>query len=103
MGKEALTPQEVKTLKEICKLFKQTNRQKVNVNAFVKTKVAFTDRELLIIRLTCQEFKAGEIAEKMVLTERTVEKFKTEIFRKAGVHNSLGLLKYALKHGLYKT
>lgn len=102
MGKEVLSQKEIRTIKQICRLYAASNQQMVNVKALVSSKIAFTDRELLIIRLTCQEHKAEEIAEKLALTERTIEKVKTEIFRKTGVTSSLGLLKYSLKHGLYK-
>lgn len=102
MGKDLLTQKEVRTLKQICRLFLQSDHQKVNVKALVSSKIAFTDRELLIIRLTCQEYKSSEIADKLSLNERTVEKSKTGIFRKAGVNSSMGLMKFALKHGLYR-
>ncbi len=62
----------------------------------------FTEHELEIIRLICQEYSSKEIAEKVFLGERTVESYRHKIFQKCGVKNMAGLVIYALRTGIYK-
>lgn len=59
-----------------------------------------TDRELEIIRLVAQELSTNAIAEKLFISPGTVETHRHNILRKLGVKNSIGIIKYAVKHGL---
>lgn len=66
-----------------------------------KTSVAaFTEREIEIIRLICQQLTAQQIADKLFLSKRTVEGYRTKILEKMNVRNSAGVVIYALKHQL---
>ncbi|GAA4404137.1 response regulator transcription factor [Nibrella viscosa] len=59
-----------------------------------------TDRELDIIRLIAQELSTNAIAEKLFISPGTVETHRHNILRKLGVKNSIGIIKYAVRHGL---
>lgn len=59
-----------------------------------------TDRELEIIGLVAQELSTNAIAEKLFISPGTVETHRHNIIRKLGVKNSIGIIKYAVKHGL---
>lgn len=59
-----------------------------------------TDRELEIIGLIAQELSTNAIAEKLFISPGTVETHRHNILRKLGVKNSIGIIKYAVKHGL---
>jgi two-component system, NarL family, response regulator NreC len=68
-------------------------------NPYKKKEVlSFTDREIEIIRLICQQLTAQEIAEKVFLSKRTVEGHRTRILEKMNVKNTAGVVIYALKH-----
>ena len=61
----------------------------------------FNERELQILELICKEFTAGEIAEKLNLSVRTVEGYRQKIIEKAGVKNVAGLVIFAVKNNLF--
>jgi DNA-binding NarL/FixJ family response regulator len=60
--------------------------------------IIFTEREIEIIRLICQQLTAQEIADKLYLSKRTVEGHRTKILEKMNVKNTAGVVIYALKH-----
>jgi two-component system response regulator NreC len=62
--------------------------------------LVFTDREIEIIRLICQQLTAQEIADKVFLSKRTVEGHRTRILEKMNVKNTAGVVIYALRHRL---
>lgn len=61
---------------------------------------ALTGRELDVIKLIAQEHSSNQIAEKLFISLNTVETHRKNLFKKLIVKNSLGLIKFALKHGL---
>jgi DNA-binding NarL/FixJ family response regulator len=62
----------------------------------------FSDKELEIIHLICQEFTNKEIGEKLFLSVRTVEGYRLKILDKMEVKNSVGLVIYAIQHGYFQ-
>jgi DNA-binding NarL/FixJ family response regulator len=67
-----------------------------------KEVVLFTEREKEIIRLICLQYTAQEIGEKLFISKRTVEGYRTKILEKMGVKNTAGVVVYALKHDMIK-
>ena len=59
-----------------------------------------TDRELEIVRLVAAGKKNKEVAEVLSISERTVRTNLTSVFQKLGVRDRIGLVMYALRHGL---
>jgi two-component system, NarL family, response regulator NreC len=59
-----------------------------------------TRREQEILQLVCKEFSNAEIAEKLFLSVGTVETHRKRIIAKLGVNNTVGLVKFAVRHGL---
>ena len=59
-----------------------------------------TDRELEIVRLVAAGKKNKEVAEQLAISERTVRTNLTSVFQKLGVRDRIGLVMYALRHGL---
>ena len=59
-----------------------------------------TRREIEILQLICKEFSNSEIAEKLFLSVGTVETHRKRIISKLGVNNTVGLVKFAARHGL---
>ena len=59
---------------------------------------AFTERETEIIKLICRQCTAHEIGERLFISRRTVEGYRTKILEKMNVKNAVGVLLYAIKH-----
>lgn len=62
----------------------------------------FTTRETDIIKLICEQFTNKEIATSLGLSIRTVESHREKIQEKTGAKNSIGVVIYAIKHGIYQ-
>jgi hypothetical protein len=65
-------------------------------------KSILTDREIQILKLISQELSGIQIAEKLFISATTVESHRKNLFQKIGVNTSVGLVKYALKHGIFQ-
>ena len=59
-----------------------------------------TRREIEIIGLIEKELSNKEIADKLFISERTVETHRKNIFRKTNTGSVIGLVKYAYEHKL---
>ncbi|HZP43832.1 MAG TPA: response regulator transcription factor [Candidatus Binatia bacterium] len=59
-----------------------------------------TERELEIVRLVASGHKNKEVGATLTISERTVKTHLTNIFQKLGVRDRVGLVMYALRHGL---
>ncbi len=59
-----------------------------------------TDREIEIVKLIAQEFSNNEIANKLCISERTVETHRKNIYRKTNTKTIVGLIKYAVERKL---
>jgi two-component system, NarL family, nitrate/nitrite response regulator NarL len=59
-----------------------------------------TERERDILQLIAQEFSNKQMAEKLFISERTVETHRKNIFRKTNTTSIVGLIKYAYEHKL---
>jgi DNA-binding NarL/FixJ family response regulator len=59
-----------------------------------------TWREKDVLRLIVNEYTSAEIAEKLFLGQRTVEKYRLQLMQKLQVKNTAGLVRVALEMGL---
>jgi DNA-binding CsgD family transcriptional regulator len=59
-----------------------------------------SNREVEVLRLVTQGRTNREIAEALILSEKTVARHLTNIFTKTGVDNRAGAVAFALRHGL---
>jgi DNA-binding CsgD family transcriptional regulator len=59
-----------------------------------------TDREKEILILICEELTMKEIGQRLFLSENTIRNHRVNIMDKVGVHNIVGLVKYAYESGL---
>ena len=59
-----------------------------------------SDRELEIIKLLCHEYNTKQIAETVHLSTHTIESHRSNIFKKVGVANVAGLVRWAVNNGL---
>jgi two-component system, NarL family, response regulator NreC len=66
-----------------------------------KEKITFTEKETEVIQLICQEYTNKEIADKLNASVRTVEGYRLRILERMQVKNTVGLVVYAIKHGIF--
>jgi DNA-binding NarL/FixJ family response regulator len=59
-----------------------------------------TRREMEILQLTCLQYTAEEIAEKLFISIKTVNGHRTNLLQKTGTRNVAGLVYYAVSKGL---
>lgn len=64
-------------------------------------KLNFSDRELEIIKLVCEDKTAKEIGTNLFIESKTVEGHKSRIREKLGVKSSIGIVVYAVATGIY--
>ncbi|TND08348.1 MAG: hypothetical protein FD123_2379 [Bacteroidetes bacterium] len=81
-----------KTLKAI-----QRNMGKKS-NKPVKVVAEITRREVEILQLTCQQYTAEEIAEKLFISVKTVNGHRNNLLQKTGSRNVTGLVIFAIKN-----
>ncbi|HMJ48093.1 MAG TPA: LuxR C-terminal-related transcriptional regulator [Ferruginibacter sp.] len=62
----------------------------------------FSEKELVVVRLICQEYSNREIAGKMRLSKRTVEGYRVQILEKMRARNTAGIVVYALRNEIYR-
>lgn len=77
-------------------------RAKAERPVFVINKmVLLNEREKMIIKLICiNESNTKEIADKLNLSERTIEGLRTDIFEKLQIKSTVGLVKFAYDSGM---
>ena len=59
-----------------------------------------TDRELDVLGLICEQCTTDQIAEKLFISNKTVERHRSNLFEKTKVKNVVGLVLFALQHKL---
>lgn len=60
---------------------------------------SFTEQEIEILELIAQEYTTQEIADKLLRSTRTIDKYRTAMMDKSGTKNMIGLVMYGVKHG----
>jgi DNA-binding NarL/FixJ family response regulator len=61
-----------------------------------------SDREVEILQLICEGLSNQEIADKLFISKRTVDKHRSNILDKTGTNNTASLVMYSIKHGIIK-
>jgi DNA-binding NarL/FixJ family response regulator len=73
-----------------------------NYNPYKKVKPQFTETELAVMRLICEELSNKEIAEVLHLSVRTIEGYRDRIQEKIHSRNTAGIVVYAIRHKIYQ-
>jgi DNA-binding NarL/FixJ family response regulator len=61
---------------------------------------SLTDRERQVLQLSAEGATCGEIAEKLFLSNRTVEMHRANLMSKLGLRNQSELIRYAIQQGV---
>ena len=67
-----------------------------------KTVASFTDREIEIMNLMCEQLTIKEIADQLGLSPRTIETYRVALQEKTASRNSIGIVLYAIQNGIVK-
>jgi DNA-binding NarL/FixJ family response regulator len=59
-----------------------------------------TPRETEIVKLIAESYSTKQIAETLVISEKTVDRHRTNILEKLGMHDRVELVRYAIRRGL---
>ena len=59
-----------------------------------------TPRETEVIKLVAESYSNRQIAEALVISEKTVERHRANILEKLGMHDRVQLTRYAIRRGL---
>jgi DNA-binding NarL/FixJ family response regulator len=59
-----------------------------------------TAREQEVVKLIAEGYSTKQIAEALVISEKTVERHRANIFDKLGIHDRVELTRYAIRRGL---
>jgi DNA-binding NarL/FixJ family response regulator len=59
-----------------------------------------TPREQEVVKLIAESYSTKEIAETLVISEKTVDRHRTNILEKLGMHDRVELTRYAIRRGL---
>jgi DNA-binding NarL/FixJ family response regulator len=70
-------------------------------NTKKKVMTQLTKREQEVLKLICEGFSTSEIAEKLFLSNYTVEGYRKSIMSKTGVKNTASMVTFAISNELY--
>ncbi len=59
-----------------------------------------TPRETEIVKLIAESYSTRQIAQTLVISEKTVDRHRTNILEKLGMHDRVELVRYAIRRGL---
>lgn len=73
---------------------------KGNIKPSFNNNIQFTERELDVLKMICEEKTAAEIGQEIFLSPRSVEGIRQRLIEKVGVRNTAGLVMFAVKNNI---
>jgi two-component system, NarL family, response regulator NreC len=73
-----------------------------NKNKMMEPPIQFSEREIQIIRGICDEMSNQDMSRELYMSKRTIDGYRSRILEKLNVKGSIGVVKYAIKEGIYK-
>lgn len=74
---------------------------KQKIKPYFKIEGELSDREIEVLQNICMELTSSEIADKLNLSNRTIEGHRKNLMDKTGAKNTVGLVLYAVKNGYF--
>ena len=71
-----------------------------NLRQKIQEDTMFSEKEITVLRLICEEKSTREIAEAVKLSPRTIEAIRDKLKTKTGAKSTTGLILYAVKNNL---
>jgi DNA-binding CsgD family transcriptional regulator len=75
-------------------------RYDVTPQRLMQQEANLNEKEMLILKLMCEEKSTKEIADMVDLSPRTVEAIRDKLKVKTGAKSTAGLILYAVKHNI---
>lgn len=72
-------------------------------NILLNSQTDLSEREIEIVKLICEGLSNQEIADKLFISKRTVDKHRSNILEKTACKNTASLVMYSIKKGIIKT
>jgi DNA-binding NarL/FixJ family response regulator len=72
----------------------------VGENDQINTLQKLSENELTFLRLSCSEKTYQEIAAEMFKSEKTIDGYRAELFKKLNVTSRVGMVMFAIKNGI---
>ncbi len=86
----------------IMRLAQMPNLNTLNGRDNAEENVSLTLREIEVMQLVIQDLSNSEIADRIMVSTTTVETHRRNLMKKLNVKTALGLMRWAMKHGLDK-
>jgi len=74
--------------------------EKARSNEYNNPYELLTDREREVLQLSAEGYTAAQIAEKLFLSQRTVEMHRANFMSKLNLHNQTELIRFAIRYGI---
>lgn len=74
--------------------------KKQRSNVSLSARIHFSERDMEVLNLLCKDYSTEEIAEKLCISPRTVEYYRTKLMEKTDSKNITGVVAYAFKNNL---
>jgi DNA-binding NarL/FixJ family response regulator len=68
----------------------------------IKSRTAFSEKEMAIVKMICEEKTSKEIGDTLFLSTRTVDEYRIKIREKMEVKSTAGMVIYAIRNDLFK-
>ena len=65
-----------------------------------ETSEPLSPRELEVVKLIAEGYTSREIAEELVISEKTVDRHRSNVLEKLGMRDRVELTRYAIRRGL---
>jgi two-component system, NarL family, invasion response regulator UvrY len=66
----------------------------------IKKVLKLKTKDIDFLKLVCTEMTYKEVADKMLLSPRTIDGYREELFQRLGVKSRVGLVLFAIKNGI---
>jgi DNA-binding NarL/FixJ family response regulator len=76
------------------------NKHTITPQKLAQSEANLNDKDILILKLMCEEKSTKEIADIVELSPRTVEAIRDKLKVKTGAKSTAGLIMYAVKHNI---
>jgi len=73
---------------------------KLDEDADIRNLAQLNEREMDFLKYACTEMTYKEIADKMILSPRTIDGYRDALFEKLNLKTRVGLVMYAIKNGI---
>lgn len=83
-------------------LIKAVNHLDSTEYSGIREAFGLSDKQIDFLRLVCTDLSYKEIAEKMLVSTRTIDGYRDELLDRLNCKSRIGLVIFAIRHGIYR-